>query len=70
MGYSCLYVTVENDVDGAAMLHLLHDLKEFKMLVSQAGARLKIKSVIRKVKKIILFINNIITVGNLYIIII
>ena len=40
---------LENAIDGFALLQLVGDLEEFKQLVPQAGIRLKIKSIIRKV---------------------
>lgn len=36
-------------MDDAALIHLTEDIEEFKSLVPQAGLRLKIKTVVRKV---------------------
>ena len=39
----------ENEVDTCALLQLIGDLDEFKLLVPQAGVRLKIKAIVKKV---------------------
>ena len=41
--------TPENEVDGSALLQLTEELDEFKELVPQAGHRLKIKGLVKKV---------------------
>ena len=39
----------EEEVDGPMLLELVNDIDEFKLLVKQAGIRLKIKAFVRKV---------------------
>ena len=44
-----VYTCIENEVDGQALEQLIKDVQEFCLLIPQAGLRLKVKSVIKKV---------------------